>query len=191
MHRFPRLRLPSGVVLCLALAASGAHAQQDGTPGGVAERSAASLDLARRLGVPNAREPIPGLLTSAQPTPDQLAALVDAGHRNVVSLRPPQERGAGWEEAFASDRDVAFTRIPVHGAAGLTREAVEELDRVLRSAGDQPTLLYCASSNRVGALLALRASWIEGAPASEALALGRAAGMRSLEGAVARLLAGG
>ena len=143
---------------------------------------------AQELGVANARAPLPGLITAGQPDEAQLAALADAGIGTAVSFRPEGEPGAGWEEAFAADHPLTFHRIPVAGAADLSRETVEELDGLLAEAGDGPTLLYCASSNRVGALLALRAHWLQDVPAEEALQLGREAGLRSLEPAVAELL---
>jgi uncharacterized protein (TIGR01244 family) len=152
---------------------------------------ATGLDAALALGVPNAREPVPGLLTSGQISQAQLDALAQGGYTTFVSLRPPTEEGADWEEAYAAQRGVSFTRIPVAHAAGLTRENVEALDRVLKAAGDGKTVLYCGSGNRVGALLALRAAWLQGATPEQAMALGRAAGLTSLEPDVARLLSGG
>jgi hypothetical protein len=51
--------------------------------------------------------------------------------------------------------------------------------------------VHCASSNRVGAMAALRAAWIDGRPTEEALQIGRAWGLKSLEPTVrARLEAG-
>jgi len=44
-------------------------------------------------------------------------------------------------------------------------------------------LVHCGSGNRVGALLALRAS-LDGADDEKALALGREGGLSSLEGVV-------
>ena len=140
------------------------------------------------MGVPNAREPRPGLITAGQPTQAQFDALAEAGYRNFISLRPVTESGAGWEEAFVSGRELDFDRLPIAGGGDLTRAAVEELDRLLAEAGDEPTVVYCGSSNRVGALMALRAHWLEGASPEEAMAVGRAAGMTRLEGDVARIL---
>ncbi len=151
------------------------------------EQAPPTLAAAVALGVPNAREPIPGLVTAGQPTPDQLDGLVATGYTHFVSLRPATESGAGWEEE-RSGANLDFTRIPVSGATDLTRDNVEALDRVLAEAGGAPTVLYCASGNRVGALLALRAYWLDGASATDALALGRAAGLTRLEPAVMALL---
>lgn len=197
MVRRTRARSLATTLLLAFLAACGAP---DNTPdasagaaGGTAAPSAAPaaqppLAAARALGVLNAREPLPGLVTAGQPDPEQLAALQEAGFATAVSLRPSGEEGAGWEEAFASGRELAFHRIPVAGPADLSRKNVEELDRILAEAGNGPVVLYCASSNRVGALLALRAHWLQGMAPEEALQLGREAGMTRLEPAVADLL---
>jgi protein tyrosine phosphatase (PTP) superfamily phosphohydrolase (DUF442 family) len=150
-----------------------------------------ALEAATAMGVFNAREPVPGLLTAGQLTESQMEALIQAGFTTFVSLRLPTEDGAGWEEAFAARRGVSFTRVPVDGRVGLTRANAEAVDLILEAAGDGKTALYCGSANRVGALLAMRALWLEGATPDQAMALGRAAGMTSLEPDVAKLLAAG
>jgi protein tyrosine phosphatase (PTP) superfamily phosphohydrolase (DUF442 family) len=153
----------------------------------VPERGPPALADAVALGVSNAREPLPGLLTAGQPTPDQLDGLVAAGFTRFISLRSATESGAGWEEE-RSGAEWTFKRIPVSGADDLTRANVEALDRVLDEAGGAPTVLYCGSGNRVGALLALRAYWLDGASPADAIELGRDAGLTRLEPAVLALL---
>lgn len=150
-----------------------------------------ALEAATAMGVFNAHEPVPGLLTAGQLTEAQMEALIQAGFKTFVSLRLPTEDGAGWEEAYAARRRVSFTRVPVDGRVGLTRANAEAVDLILKAAGDGKTALYCGSANRVGALLAMRALWLEGATPDQAIALGRAAGLTSLEPDVARLLAAG
>ena len=140
------------------------------------------------LGVQNVAEPVPNLITAAQPTRAQADALVSMGYENFISLQFAEESGAGWEEAGIPGAGARFARIPVGGPDDLTRENVEALARILEEAGGEQTVLYCASSNRVGALLALKAFWMDGAEADEALALGRAAGLRALEPTVRQLL---
>lgn len=187
-----RLRRLATLLVVLGFAACGGSEPAPATDaGGDAARAttaAPDAEYARSLGVPNASEPIPGLITAGQPDQAQLQALAEAGVGTAISLRPAGETGAGWEEAFAGGGSLDFHRVPVAGAPDLSRETVEELDRLLAQAGDGPTVLYCASSNRVGALLALRAHWLQGVPADEALALGREAGLTRLEPAVAELL---
>lgn len=148
-----------------------------------------SLSAAHALGIPNAHQPLPHMLTAGALTPEAMEALAEAGYSRFISLRPPEEEGSGWEEAYTAATGIAFQRITVPGAAGLTWENVEALDALLDQAGDEPTVLYCGSSNRVGALLALRAHWLDGIDPDSALALGRAAGLAGLESAVHGLLA--
>lgn len=147
-----------------------------------------TLDHARDLGVEKAAEPLPGLLTAAQPDPEQLDALAAAGYTTAISLRPTSEDGAGWEEGSEVTAGLDFHRLPVEAPGGLDRETVEELDRLLAEARGEPTVLYCGSSNRVGALLALRAHWLQGMDPEEALELGRRAGLEKLEPAVAEIM---
>jgi protein tyrosine phosphatase (PTP) superfamily phosphohydrolase (DUF442 family) len=75
----------------------------------------------------------------------------------------------------------------VAGAADLTAEKAQELAAALE--GDGPALVHCASSNRVGALLALRAFYVAGASPSDALETGRRAGLSGLEEDVKQRLA--
>lgn len=143
------------------------------------------------LGVQNVAEPLPGLITAAQPSQEQVEELRGMGYDQFISLQLTEEAGAGWEEAAIPGSGGEFARIPVAGPDDLTRENVEALDALLATQGDEETVLYCASSNRVGALLALRAFWLEGADPEEALSLGRRAGMRGLEPAVQEIMAQG
>lgn len=147
-----------------------------------------ALDLATELGVRNARMPIEGVVTAGQPTPEQLDALVEAGTVRFISLRPASEEGAGWEEAHDTGGPFAFDRLAIAGEGDLTRENVEAFAALLGESGDETTVVYCASSNRVGAMFALKAYWLDGASAEDALELGRAAGMTRLENAVAEQL---
>ena len=140
------------------------------------------------LGVRNGTILTDNLLAAGQVTESQFEELVDMGYTNFISLRPISENGAGWEEAHVVDDDVTFTRIPVAGAGGLTRENVMVLSEILEEASSENTVLYCASSNRVGGLLALKAYWLDGVEPDDALEIGRQAGLTGLESAVQELL---
>jgi protein tyrosine phosphatase (PTP) superfamily phosphohydrolase (DUF442 family) len=59
-----------------------------------------------------------------------------------------------------------------------------KFDQLLKDSAKEDVLVHCASGNRVGAMLALRARWIEGKSAEEALAIGKAAGMTGMTDAV-------
>jgi uncharacterized protein (TIGR01244 family) len=154
----------------------------------VAATAQPELDAAVALDVPNARGPMPYLVTAGQLTPEQMDGLADAGFQHFISLRTTAEDGAGWEEEHAATADLDFHRLPVAGADGLTRENAEALDHLLEATGGEPTVLYCGSGNRAGALLALQAHWIDGASPEAAFELGQQAGMTGLSEPVRELL---
>lgn len=142
----------------------------------------------KELGITNARVPLENLLTSGQPTQEQMEALRGLGYTAFISLRPPQEPGTGWEEKFFEAGKIPFIRIPVAGPSDLTRGNAERLSRAIAAAGTGKAVIYCASSNRVGALLAVKAREIDGLPAEDSLALGLKAGLKGLEPTVRVIL---
>lgn len=141
------------------------------------------------LSIPGARIPMSGVLSGGQPTPEQIEAAADAGFRTVINLRIDAEKGFEWEAEAVESLEMKYVSIPVAGAKGLTRETVERLDGALaEAAATGPVLLHCASGNRIGAILALRAAWLHGADAEAALRLGLANGMTRLEPTIRELL---
>lgn len=132
--------------------------------------------------------PSPTLLTAGQPTPSDFEALAAAGLKHIVNLRPASEDAGFDEAALAAKLGLRYTVVPVAGPPDLNAQRVGELDAALGAAGDEPVLVHCASSNRVGALLALRAAWLQNQSAEQALALGRAGGLTKMEPMVAQLL---
>ena len=182
------LSLMGAVLVCAACASEQEAPAPDTAAGTALTAPTPTLEVATQLGVRNARMPRPGLLSGAQVTEEQLAGLSDAGYRHFISLRPTAEDGAGWEEAYSASAGYDFQRLPIEGAASLTRENVETFARLLEATGGEATVLYCASGNRVGAMLALKAHWIDGVPPEEALELGLAAGMTRLTEPVRGLL---
>lgn len=146
-----------------------------------------TLAEAEALEVRNARLPMARTLTGGQPTPEQFEALEAAGIERFISLRPTSEDGAGWEEERAAG-GADFARIPIAGAEDLTRENVASFAALLERDGEAPTMVYCASGNRAGALFALKAAWVDGMDPAAALELGREAGLTGLDEAVQELL---
>ena len=145
---------------------------------GLTTSSAAALLLPIR----NARVPIAGVLSGGQPTEEQFEAAAAAGFRTVINLRTEKEPGFEWEAELVEELGMRYVLIPVAGAQGLTQKNVKRLDRALGKARDLgPVLLHCGSGNRIGAMLALRAAWIEDQSPEDALAYGRASGLTGLE----------
>lgn len=140
------------------------------------------------LGIRDSFAPMDGIYCSGQPTPAQFARLKDAGIVRVVSLRVATEKETGWEEAKARELGLEFVRIPVDGEAGVTVDNAKAMAQQL-SGVPGPVLVTCNSSNRVGALFALKARFLDGKPAAEAIAIGKACGMRKAEPLVVRLVA--
>jgi uncharacterized protein (TIGR01244 family) len=167
-----RPRATAALLLTLALVA----------PLAVADAAPVDEVLATEL-LPNGRAPLPGVATGGEPSQAQLEAIAAHGFRTVVSLRTDAE-GSEIEAPGVEGLGMRYAAIPVAGADGLTRAAAEALDRILDDPEAGPVAIFCGSGNRVGALLALRAAWLEGATPEEALRLGTDAGLTGLEPAV-------
>src|SRR5690606_27326023 len=132
--------------------------------------------------------PASGILAGGRITADDLPALRAAGIRHVIDLTPDAETPDFDEAEAVRAAGLTHHNLPIAGAADLDRDAVAAFDRLL---GDVrgPTLVHCASGNRVGALAALRAAWLQGADEEAAIAEGRRWGLRSLETVVRNRLA--
>lgn len=138
--------------------------------------------------LPNLQQPAPGFACGGQPDPGQLTAAASAGVRNIINLRPPSEDHGYDEPAKAEELGLDYTVLPIAGGADLNRENAAKLDALLADAGDKPTLIHCASGNRVGALMALRAAWVQGKDKTAALETGRCWGLTKLQPMVDKLL---
>lgn len=136
---------------------------------------------------PNFRQASDSHWTAGQPTAEQLPGLKAAGIVHLIALRPASESPLLGDEAAASG--LSYTDLAIAGPQSLTPGNVAAFDQLLRDAGDRPTLIYCASGNRVGAMIALRAAWLEGAAIEEAIAEGKRYGLTSLEAVVRERLA--
>ncbi|HEU5358561.1 MAG TPA: sulfur transferase domain-containing protein, partial [Gemmatimonadales bacterium] len=94
------------------------------------------------------------LVTSGQPGPRHLEALKSAGAQVILDLRDPMEARPFDEPAAARALGLEYVNIPV--ASGAIDDALlERILEVARRSAERPTLVHCASGNRVtGPLLA-------------------------------------
>ena len=152
-----------------------------------APNPAAATQCSESAALPNAREPLPGVLTGGQPTEDQVAALAASGYRTLVSLRTAAEGAPSLAEP-AARLGLRYVELPIAGAQDLTRERAEQLGRVLLDATARPVVIFCAGGNRAGALLAIEQAQVEGKAPEAALAVGLAGGLTKLEPAVREIL---
>lgn len=130
--------------------------------------------------VADARSPEPGIISAGRLVPRDIDRLRAAGIRHVIDLTADAET-PGFDEAEAvRAARLGYDNLPLRGAPDLTRANVLAFDAMVRAA-PRPLLVHCASGNRVGAMAALRAAWVQGQPLEQAIATGRAWGLGSLE----------
>lgn len=131
----------------------------------------------------------PDLYASGQPSPEDLAQLCAQGVRTVINLRAPSEPVEFDEAREATRLGLRYVALPVAGPQDVTPETVARFSHELDQArGHGATLVHCASANRVGALVALDQGLTRGFPSEQALSMGRAAGLTTLEPLVASML---
>lgn len=163
----------------VVLASCAADGTRNVAPGLLADIAAVSAGAEPR--------PIGGLTTAGQPDEGALRAFAEAGYVAVIDLRAADEdRGMPDEPGAVAALGLDYVAMPIGSAEEINYDAARQLDAIIQ-AYDGPVLVHCASSNRVGALLALRES-LHGADDKAALAYGKAAGLTRLEPRVREVL---
>jgi uncharacterized protein (TIGR01244 family) len=123
------------------------------------------------------------VLTSGQPNQTDFAKLKELGVKNIINLRGDNE--TNWsEQDLVTELGMNYYHIPVQSKADITIENATKLQSLLNQHQQQTTLLHCASSNRVGALVALYNAITLKKPIDEAVEIGKQWGLKSLEGVV-------
>lgn len=135
----------------------------------------------------NANSPEKGLMTGGQPSIKDLEHMANTGTKVVINLRTKGEFKQFDEKKIVESLGMKYVSIEVAGSKGITRENAMKLNEALNGL-KEPALVHCASSNRVGGLLAYRAYLLNGKSAEESLNYGRSAGMSSTEKKVKKLL---
>ena len=132
-------------------------------------------------------QPVDGVTAAGQPDVNALRIFADSGYVAIVDMRAADEdRGMDDEKGIVEGLGLEYVAFPIASKDELTFNKARELDELIQSY-DGPVLLHCASSNRVGALLALRHS-LNGASDEEALEHGRNGGLTRLEPVVVERL---
>lgn len=103
-------------------------------------------------GAPNAGQPLPWLITCGQPTAEQLASARDAGVTLVIDLRDPMEARPFDEPQELEALGLKYLNVPVNSGA-LDDASLEQILEAIRGQANQPTMVHCASANRVGGAL--------------------------------------
>jgi len=144
----------------------------------------ADLQNAVELGV---AKPANEISSAGQPDEAAFKVLADSGYAAVIDLRTDSEERGLDEQVVVESLGMDYVSLPI-GSDGISFENARALDELL-SGYDQPVLVHCASGNRVGALLALRAS-LNGAGDAAALDVGKKGGLTGLEPKVREILSG-
>lgn len=139
--------------------------------------------------LPNAGQPLPDVATAGRPSPEHFALARQRGVTRVINLCPPDEPCTYDEPALVKEAGLDYVNIPIAGAADLSQDNARKLAIALENI-DGSALVHCASSNRVGALFAVKAAKLDGKSVDEAIEIGRSAGLRAMEPAVRQLLGG-
>ena len=132
-------------------------------------------------GVPNACEPIHGIVTGGQPAAEHLAALKRAGCAVLIDIREAMEPRPFKTPDAVVQAGLEYRNIPMgHGAVsdatfGRLMDAVREL------AGRRPAFVHCNSGNRVGAGLIPYFMLEQGLEEEAAVAHAMQVGLRSAE----------
>ena len=116
---------------------------------------------------------------AGQPTKADLEEYAKLGVKTVINLRAPAEmEKAGFDEAAAvKAAGMEYLNVPMSGE--IPGDA--ELAKIYAALGvkEQKVLLHCASSNRAGTVWALFRGKQDKLPLEEAIAEGKAAGMKN------------
>lgn len=131
-------------------------------------------------GSPNGTLPLPWLATAGQPTPDQFAAARDAGVKVVIDLRDPMEPRPFDEATTLAALGISYINVPVVSGA-LSDQVMEKVLAAVRAHANEPTILHCASANRVGGALIPYFILDQGMDEQAAVDAAMAIGLRSAE----------
>ena len=129
------------------------------------------------VAIPNAKTPAPDLLTGGQLTEEHVAQAKEKGVKLVVNLRAEKE--APEYEAAAKKVEEAgmkYVHIPIDGKTGegLNEENAKKLAELLN---EKPAIVHCKSGQRVGALFALKAFYVDNKTPEESMTVGREHGL--------------
>ena len=126
------------------------------------------------------------VISAGQPDAEQVKQYAAEGYTTVIDLRTEGEDRGMDEPTVVEEAGMKYISLPV-GRADITFEKAAELDALLEGS-EGPVVLHCGSGNRVGALMALRAS-SKGASDEEALEVGKEYGLTGLTERVEGVLA--
>ena len=143
-------------------------------------------EVIEKITMINTLVPQENLIVGGQPTADDLRMMKLMGISQVINLRPSTEPIDFDEVSLLKELGMQYHLIPVTTITTFTKAAALRLTEILKL--HEPTLLHCASGNRVGALIALKGFWCNALTAQESLEQGLQAGLTKLAPQVREIL---
>ncbi|MCC5856165.1 MAG: hypothetical protein JJU10_10895 [Idiomarina sp.] len=125
--------------------------------------------------------PVEHHFTGGQPTEAQIHALAELGVTAVINLRSINGMREIPEATWTTSRLMSYYHIPIASTADINPESVALFDQLMTKLDTEALYIHCGSSNRVGAMVALRAYWHQELNVEAAVQLGRFYGLASLE----------
>lgn len=113
------------------------------------------------IDIPNAKNPLPNVLTGGQPSLAHFEQAQAAGYKTIINLR-----------------------MPIAGRDGLSKENARALMSAIQKHSDHPVMVHCGSGNRIGALFAIDAKFNQNQTTEDAINTGVNSGLTSLKSAV-------
>lgn len=124
--------------------------------------------------------------SAAQPTKEQFKQLSQAKVKHVINLRAADEQD--WDEgALVNSLGMSYHAIEIAGAKDVNTDNAKQLANLLEQLKGESVVVHCASSNRVGALMAISAHQ-QGTDIESAIEIGKQWGMASLEPVVRKVV---
>lgn len=132
-------------------------------------------------------EGVEGVMSGGQPSKADLKELQENAYTTVINLRGVGEFSGFDEQSEVTALGMDYISIPISSPGDMHLENILMLDAAIKEAeGD--VFIHCASGNRVGAMLALRAYEVENITSDQAMSLGIAAGMTGLQNTVKNMM---
>jgi len=121
-----------------------------------------------------------GYIVGGLPSKAQFEVAVEKGFEAAMSLMANDEEGIREIAPFATSLGVRYIRFTIQGKEDLNEAMAWQFASTLAMLG-KPAIIHSARGERVGAIFALMAFFVDDASAEEAMAIGAAVGIGSLE----------
>lgn len=152
----------------------------------IASEQPVATDVVNNVSIKNFAAHNNLVFSAAQPTKEQFKQLSQANVKHVINLRAAEEQD--WDEgALVNSLGMSYHAIEIAGAKDVNTDNAKQLANLLEQLKGESVVVHCASSNRVGALMAISAHQ-QGTDIESAIEIGKQWGMASLEPVVRKVV---